>query len=195
MGNDTLTPGAGNDTMQIIVNFNDMLQNRTHQIVNTQPYLTPGATGTDTLTCRWIRVHSAAAFLQPFLSNVQNATSAFQPVINFLNSDVPLLGETYAHLIGGGSLATFVNAISTINGLSISPGGPINLGSYTFTSSSNGSGPLTGTVTTKTNPSWAGMTGATSLLNALRARASASTCRCSRTRPVPCGSSSVRMSI
>ena len=78
-----------------------MLQNRTHQIVNTQPYLTPGATGTDTFNVQMDMGSFGSCVLQPFLSNVQHATSAFQPVINFLNSNVPLLGETYAQLIGG----------------------------------------------------------------------------------------------
>ena len=172
MGNDTLTPGTGNDIMNITVNFNDMLQNRSHQIVNTQPYLTPGTTATDTFNVQMDIGLFGSCVLQRFLSNVQHATGAFQPIISFLNSDVPLLGETYAQLIGGGSFASFVSAIGTINSLSNNigaPGGLINLGTYTFTSSSNSSGPLTGTVTTKTNPSWSGMTGGTALQNAVNA--------------------------
>jgi len=170
MGNDTLTPGSGNDIMQITVNFNDMLQNRSHQIVNTLPYLTPGATGTDTFNVQMDMGSFGSNVLQPFLSNVAHATSAFQPIINFLNSDVPLINETYAQLIGGSNFASFVNAISTINSLSNSigtPGGMINLGTYTFTSTSTGNGNLTGTVTTITNPSWSGMTGGTSLQSAV----------------------------
>ena len=117
MGNDTLTPGTGNDIMNITVNFNDMLQNRSRKHVNTQPYLTPGATATDTFNVQMDIGLLGSSILQRFLSNVQHATGAFQPIISFLNSDVPLLGETYAQLIGGGSFASFVSAIGTINSL------------------------------------------------------------------------------
>jgi len=165
-GNDTLWGGAGDDyldggTGNNVLhggdgNFNTFLQNPNLPIVVTAPYFA-GTAGVDTFHVTMELGSFASSVLQPFVADVQHVTSSFQPIVNLLKTEVPLLSnagihETFGDLIkqlGGGDYTGFANTIDTINHLDLSNlGGSIDLGTYSVFSGSNSSGPLLVTVTT-----------------------------------------------
>jgi hypothetical protein len=91
--------------------------------------------------------------LQPILRDVQNVTGQLQPVVDFLNSQVPVLSSltgqnfTFGKLIDdvagtGNEVETLANFVNTINHLSVTLGnGVIDLGSFTVSDARPNAGP------------------------------------------------------
>jgi hypothetical protein len=86
-------------------------------------------------------------FLQPIIADIQAVTEPLQPIINLLETPVPILSElegspvTFADLLdslSGVDVSPFVNAIDTINRINIDQlSGTISLGSFDLTDPSN----------------------------------------------------------
>jgi hypothetical protein len=105
----------------------------------------PGEIGSPSIALNNVQLDLGSflsGFLGPVVSEIQSVTEPLQPVIDFLETPVPILSDlnggpvTFADILDsyGIDVGPFVNAINTINGLNIDQlSGTIDLGSYDIT--------------------------------------------------------------
>jgi hypothetical protein len=122
LGRDAFDGGMGDDRLRVTIGeFDDFDRTR---------FLSSIA-GTDTLELHLDYGRMLSGFLQPIITNIQQVTGRFQPIVSLLNRKVPGLSfftnVTFAGLInsaGYGNVSNFVTAIGQINRLNV--GGDLN---------------------------------------------------------------------
>lgn len=117
--------GVGNDTIQIMIDFDTILAGRRQTFSLTTDY--KSGNGTDTVSVKLDGDSFARRFINPLVDNLQWATYALEPITDLLDSKVPVLGKidsdiTFARFLeysSGGSTAVsnFVTALDTIRDL------------------------------------------------------------------------------
>ena len=157
VGEDFANPGAGNDRLFVTFDWNAFRDSRGAQGV--YPGNGDTASGLDTYELRLRTGRLGADLLNPIVGKVKRVADTFDPLLRFLDRQVPAIPsritkKTVADFLAeagyGGAYQTFLGAVRAVRGLPTVPaGGTIDLGRFQVGYNSvydlDGGNPLAGT--------------------------------------------------
>lgn len=143
LGEDEIDGAWGNDQLYLDLDFDQLLTNRGKTGINPAPYQS-GRAGSDTFIVSLDVGSLLDQAVQPFLASARKYTDRLQPIVDFLNREIPVVsdyldGVTFSSILGNSDLNAFSSAITAINQLEISnlTGGRILLGQFKVNSLSD----------------------------------------------------------
>jgi hypothetical protein len=137
VGRDRVMGGAGNDTIHAHISFHTLEAARNGRLFWNNSF--PAGAGTDTIHVKMDVASFADRLYRPLVTELKAATHAFQPILNFLDRQVPVLSQydsslTYGRILSFGSsqVSTFQSVLQSIRSLSLnaSLSGTINFGTF-----------------------------------------------------------------